>query len=66
MKAVIFILVAVKTRDLTLTSMVLDLFGAVRLPHKLSNKPTLAVPLHVMEMLGRRGGIAPTHSRSRH
>jgi len=62
MRAVIFILVAGKTRDLTLTSMVLDLFGAVSLPLKLSNKPTLAVPLHVMEALGGRGGIAPTHS----
>jgi hypothetical protein len=25
-----------------------------------------AVPLHAMEALGRRGGIAPTHSRPRH
>jgi hypothetical protein len=25
-----------------------------------------AVPLHAMEGLGRRGGIAPTHSRPRH
>jgi hypothetical protein len=25
-----------------------------------------AVPLHVMEALGGRGGIAPTHSRPRH
>jgi hypothetical protein len=25
-----------------------------------------AVPLHVMEALGARGGIAPTHSRPRH
>jgi hypothetical protein len=26
----------------------------------------LAVPLHAMEALGERGGIAPTHSRPRH
>jgi hypothetical protein len=26
----------------------------------------LAVPLHAMEALGGRGGIAPTHSRPRH
>jgi hypothetical protein len=25
-----------------------------------------AVPLHAMEALGGRGGIAPTHSRPRH
>jgi hypothetical protein len=25
-----------------------------------------AVPLHAMEVLGGRGGIAPTHSRPRH
>jgi hypothetical protein len=25
-----------------------------------------AVPLHAMEALGGRGGIAPTHSRLRH
>jgi hypothetical protein len=25
-----------------------------------------AVPLHTMEALGGRGGIAPTHSRPRH
>jgi hypothetical protein len=25
-----------------------------------------AVPLHVMEALGGRGGIAPTHSRLQH
>jgi hypothetical protein len=25
-----------------------------------------AVPLHAMEALGERGGIAPTHSRPRH
>jgi hypothetical protein len=25
-----------------------------------------AVPLHAMEALGRRGGIAPTHSRPRY
>jgi hypothetical protein len=25
-----------------------------------------AVPLHAMEALGVRGGIAPTHSRPRH
>jgi hypothetical protein len=25
-----------------------------------------AVPLHAMKTLGRRGGIAPTHSRPRH
>jgi hypothetical protein len=25
-----------------------------------------AVPLHAMEALGWRGGIAPTHSRPRH
>jgi hypothetical protein len=24
------------------------------------------IPLHAMEALGRRGGIAPTHSRPRH
>jgi hypothetical protein len=26
----------------------------------------LAIPLHAMEALGGRGGIAPTHSRPRH
>jgi hypothetical protein len=26
----------------------------------------IAVPLHAMEALGGRGGIAPTHSRPRH
>jgi hypothetical protein len=26
------------------------------------NKTSKAVPLHAMEMLGWRGGIAPTHS----
>jgi hypothetical protein len=26
----------------------------------------IAVPLHTMEALGGRGGIAPTHSRPRH
>jgi hypothetical protein len=25
-----------------------------------------AIPLHAMEALGVRGGIAPTHSRTRH
>jgi hypothetical protein len=27
---------------------------------------SIAVPLHAMEALGGRGGIAPTHSRPRH
>jgi hypothetical protein len=29
-------------------------------------KKSKAVPLHAMEALGGRGGIAPTHSRPRH
>jgi hypothetical protein len=29
-------------------------------------KVSKAVPLHAMEALGGRGGIAPTHSRPRH
>jgi hypothetical protein len=29
-------------------------------------KISKAVPLHAMEALGGRGGIAPTHSRPRH
>jgi hypothetical protein len=29
-------------------------------------KSKKAVPLHAMEALGGRGGIAPTHSRPRH
>jgi hypothetical protein len=36
---------------------------------KLSPDPIVkgkAVPLHAMEALGGRGGIAPTHSRPRH
>jgi hypothetical protein len=32
----------------------------------LLNVKSKAVPLHAMEALGRRGGIAPTHSRPRH
>jgi len=30
------------------------------------SKKSKAVPLHAMETLGGRGGIAPTHSRPRH
>jgi hypothetical protein len=30
------------------------------------NKKGKAVPLHAMEALEGRGGIAPTHSRPRH
>jgi hypothetical protein len=32
----------------------------------LKSKYSKAVPLQAMEALGRRGGIAPTHSRLRH
>jgi hypothetical protein len=35
------------------------------LKHK-SKVKSKAVPLHAMEALGGRGGIAPTHSRPRH
>jgi len=31
-----------------------------------SKSKSKAVPLHAMEALGGRGGIAPTHSRPRH
>jgi hypothetical protein len=31
-----------------------------------TGKKSKAVPLHAMEALGGRGGIAPTHSRPRH
>jgi len=31
-----------------------------------NGKKVKAVPLHAMEALGGRGGIAPTHSRPRH
>jgi hypothetical protein len=34
-----------------------------QMPQKAKGK---AVPLHAMEALGGRGGIAPTHSRPRH
>jgi hypothetical protein len=37
--------------------------GAIRKCYKKKSK---AVPLHAMEALGGRGGIAPTHSRPRH
>jgi hypothetical protein len=30
------------------------------------SKKSKAVPLHAMQALGGRGGIAPTHSRPRH
>jgi len=33
---------------------------------KYESKSKKAVPLHAMEALGGRGGIAPTHSRPRH
>jgi hypothetical protein len=32
---------------------------------KINEKKGKAVPLHAMEALGGRGGIAPTHSRPR-
>jgi hypothetical protein len=32
----------------------------------IENKKSKAVPLHAMEALGGRGGVAPTHSRPRH
>jgi hypothetical protein len=32
----------------------------------IKSKKSKAVPLHAMEALGGRGGIAPTHSRPRH
>jgi hypothetical protein len=32
----------------------------------ISKVKSKAVPLHAMEALGGRGGIAPTHSRPRH
>jgi hypothetical protein len=38
-------------------------FRTVELYKKKKGK---AVPLHAMEALGGRGGIAPTHSRPRH
>jgi len=34
--------------------------------HVFGKKKGKAVPLHSMEALGGRGGIAPTHSRPRH
>jgi hypothetical protein len=36
------------------------------LPKAFYKKKSKAVPLHAMEALGGRGGIAPTHSRPRH
>jgi hypothetical protein len=33
---------------------------------KVKSKKSKAVPLHAMEALGGRGGIAPIHSRPRH
>jgi hypothetical protein len=41
-------------------TLVLILFVSLKL------KVSKAVPLHAMEALGGRGGIAPTHSRPRH
>jgi hypothetical protein len=35
-------------------------------PHSYYYIKSKAVPLHAMEALGGRGGIAPTHSRPRH
>jgi hypothetical protein len=40
--------------------------GRVGSSTDLTDKKGKAVPLHAMEALGRRGGIAPTHSRPRH
>jgi hypothetical protein len=34
--------------------------------NKISIAKAKAVPLHAMEALGGRGGIAPTHSQPRH
>jgi hypothetical protein len=34
--------------------------------YNVKSKKSKAVPLHAMEALGGRGGIAPTHSRPRH
>jgi hypothetical protein len=34
--------------------------------HPSKKSKSKAVPLHAMEALGGRGGIAPTHSRPRH
>jgi hypothetical protein len=34
--------------------------------HVTKQKKSKAVPLHAMEALGERGGIAPTHSRPQH
>jgi hypothetical protein len=33
---------------------------------ELASQKAAAVPLHAMEALGGRGGVAPTHSRPRH
>jgi hypothetical protein len=35
-------------------------------PKVVGKSKSKAVPLHAMEALGGRGGIAPTHSRPRH
>jgi hypothetical protein len=39
---------------------------AITNTHVLINYIYFLVPLHAMEALGGRGGIAPTHSRPRH
>jgi hypothetical protein len=44
-------------------SLFYDAFSVTRLYSK--SKKSKAVPLHAMEALGGRGGIAPTHSRPR-
>jgi hypothetical protein len=41
-------------------------FEILDLKCSIKYKKDKAVPLHAMEALGGRGGIAPTHSRPRH
>jgi hypothetical protein len=43
-----------------------ECMGWIRLVQDSSPVKGKAVPLHAMEALGGRGGIAPTHSRPRH
>jgi hypothetical protein len=42
------------------------LLSRIKVSDKSKVKKGKAVPLHAMEALGGRGGIAPTHSRPRH